>query len=314
MDNASREYLFLTDFFMASTTTALDLFNTVLGKTLSIFLVGIHLGTKQKLGTIDRVYRILEQLQAEVQNFILKLAAEFPHRKEQLIFLINNYDMMLGVISYIRYSSELLVVVVWLFRAVSCSKVVQRLVVQSFVMGLFRALKVVVVLLFRGRIPRLLRAWLFRAESCIVVVVQSFVEVVQSCVLASKESESFKELLTARTHEFIDEVLTPHFGGMIMFVKDCEGCIERGQLDALKNEEMKGFNADWKRALEYINGEVMRAFTNFKNGTLILQLIQYYHRFQKVLNQGPLRQLQIRNELINIHHVMVEVKKYKPTF
>jgi len=39
MDNASREYLFLTDFFMASETTALDLFNVVLGKTLSIYLV-----------------------------------------------------------------------------------------------------------------------------------------------------------------------------------------------------------------------------------------------------------------------------------
>ena len=35
----------------------------------------------------------------EVENFILKMAAEFPHRREQLIFLINNYDMMLGVIT-----------------------------------------------------------------------------------------------------------------------------------------------------------------------------------------------------------------------
>ena len=39
MDNCCREYLFLCDFFMASGTSALDLFNVVLGKTLSIFLV-----------------------------------------------------------------------------------------------------------------------------------------------------------------------------------------------------------------------------------------------------------------------------------
>ncbi len=26
------------------------------------------------------------------------MAAEFPQRKEQLVFLINNYDMMLGVL------------------------------------------------------------------------------------------------------------------------------------------------------------------------------------------------------------------------
>jgi vacuolar protein sorting-associated protein 52 len=35
----------------------------------------------------------------EVQNFILRLASEFPQRKEQLILLINNYDLMLNVIT-----------------------------------------------------------------------------------------------------------------------------------------------------------------------------------------------------------------------
>ena len=35
---------------------------------------------------------------------------------------------------------------------------------------------------------------------------------------------------------------------------------------------VRGFNADWKRALEIINQDVMRAFTNFKNGTQILQV------------------------------------------
>lgn len=38
---------------------------------------------------------------------------------------------------------------------------------------------------------------------------------------------------------------------------------------------VRGFNNDWKRALEMINGEVMRAFTNFKNGTQILQVDRY---------------------------------------
>ena len=44
------------------------------------------------------VNRQLALLQAEVDNFILRMAAEFPQRKEQLVFLINNYDMMLNVI------------------------------------------------------------------------------------------------------------------------------------------------------------------------------------------------------------------------
>jgi vacuolar protein sorting-associated protein 52 len=48
--------------------------------------------------TNDRVNQLLSQLQNEVENFILRMAAEFPQRKEQLVFLVNNYDMMLAVI------------------------------------------------------------------------------------------------------------------------------------------------------------------------------------------------------------------------
>lgn len=89
--------------------------------------------------------------------------------------------------------------------------------------------------------------------------------------------------------------------------------------------------------------DVMRSFTNFKNGTSIIQvsltprcvllkyckrvtgavswlqgaltqLIQYYHGFHKVLNQPTFRSLAVRSELINLHHLMVEVKKHKPNF
>lgn len=46
-----------------------------------------------------QVDQCLLALQVEVENLVLKIAAEFPDRKEQLIFLINNYDMMLGVLA-----------------------------------------------------------------------------------------------------------------------------------------------------------------------------------------------------------------------
>lgn len=334
MDNCCREYLFVCDFFIVSGSGAQSLFDAIFGKTLTMFLkqmeeyiadcydsiavfLSVHIVFRyrsimakrsipaldryweallnlmwprfeyilhlnilsvrdcepHKLGHIDcrphyitrryaefsaaivgtdqtfpseRVGRVLGQLQGEVENFVLKMAAQFPQRKEQLIFLINNYDMMLNVL--VERTSE-----------------------------------------------------------------------------DSKEAEVFRDLLTARTQEFVEEILVPHFGGMITFVKDCEILLEKGQLDSLGKQEVRvqqivrGFNNDWKRALEVINQEVMRAFTNFKNGTQILQgaltqLIQYYHRFQKVLSQGTFRNMPIRNELINIHHVMVEVKRYKPTF
>jgi hypothetical protein len=63
----------------------------------------------------------------------------------------------------------------------------------------------------------------------------------------------------------------------------------------------------------------MRTFTNFKNGQSILQasltqLVQYYHRFQKVLSHNSFKQISAKNELLNIHHLMVEIKKHKPNF
>ncbi|XP_066473420.1 vacuolar protein sorting-associated protein 52 homolog isoform X2 [Tiliqua scincoides] len=312
VDNSCREYLFLCDFFLVTGTPALDLFHAVMGKTLTMFLkhmdsyvsdcydsiaifLCIHIVLRfkaivakrnvpaidkywdallellwprfehilelniqsiqntdpQKLGFLDtrphyitrryaefssaivsinqtfphdRTLALLGQLQTEVENFVLRVAAEFSSRKEQLIFLINNYDMMLGVLM-----------------------------------------------------------------------------------------------------EFIEELLAPGFGGMIAFVKEAETLAERGQLERLRGEEarvvqlVRGFAGTWKAAVESLSQDVMRSFTNFKNGTSIIQgaltqLIQYYHRFHKVLALPPLKALPVRSELINIHHLMVEVKKHKPNF
>ncbi|XP_078123687.1 vacuolar protein sorting-associated protein 52 homolog [Sander vitreus] len=334
LDNGCREYLFLSDFFMVTGNSALDLFNSIMGKTLSMFLKSmstyvsdcydsiavflcIHIILRfraitakrtipaldkyweavlellwprfelilemnihsirntdpQKLGVLDtrphyitrryaefssaivsinqtfpneRTHTLLGQLQVEVENFVLKMAAEFPSRRDQLIFLINNYDMLLSVL-------------------------------------------------------------------------------MERAADDSKEVEGFQQLLLARTQEFIEEILSPPFGGMIAFVKEAEALMEKGQLDRLKNEEaritqlVRGFSSTWKQSVESMSQDVMRSFTNFKNGTSIIQgaltqLIQYYHGFHKVLNQPTFRSLAVRSELINLHHLMVEVKKHKPNF
>jgi len=97
--------------------------------------------------------------------------------------------------------------------------------------------------------------------------------------------------------------------------RDLRGGLFVGRIQQL----VRGFAAEWKRSIEILNQEVMQSFTNFKNGTAILQgalaqLIQFYHRFQKVLSQPPFKPLPIRGELINIHHLMVEVKKHRTSF
>lgn len=135
-------------------------------------------------------------------------------------------------------------------------------------------------------------------------------------------------MLTTQTQRYVDMVLEPAFGGIIEFVKEYEPIIEqrrgaasadipfdKGRVERL----VRGFATSWKKAIDQISGEVMRSFDNFKNGTQILQaalthLILHYQRFQTVMSQAPFKHLPVRSELVNIHHVMVEVKNNRAGF
>lgn len=53
----------------------------------------------------------------------------------------------------------------------------------------------------------------------------------------SKEGECFRELLTSRSSEYVEEILSPHFGGLMQFVKEGEALADKNQLDELKKQE-----------------------------------------------------------------------------
>lgn len=57
----------------------------------------------------ELVTKLLAELLEEVQCFILRMAAVFSGRKEQLIFLINNYDLALSIITVSSKFSVLMV-------------------------------------------------------------------------------------------------------------------------------------------------------------------------------------------------------------
>ena len=42
-----------------------------------------------------------------MQTWLLKMAAEFSHRKDQLVFLINNYDMIISVVAVSTFILEI---------------------------------------------------------------------------------------------------------------------------------------------------------------------------------------------------------------
>ncbi|XP_014228364.1 vacuolar protein sorting-associated protein 52 homolog [Trichogramma pretiosum] len=328
VDNACREYLFLVEFFKVRGSQALEIFNQVTGKTLNLLKKNLQsfvddsydaialflclqlvmryqlMCHKRAVPALDKYWdqmtatiwprfeyvfrmniqsikecdpmkfparetgphyitrryaefsaamigvgegfpcegatQLLAELREAVQCFLLRMAAIFPQRIQQLIFLINNYDLVLGV------------------------------------------------LMERTRDN-------------------------------SKEAESFKEQLNARSTEYVEEILSPHFGGIIQLVKEFEALIEKGQAEDLKRQESKAlslvqsFTNNWKRALEEINRDVLKSFPSLILGTSLVQramtqLVQYYHRFHKILPAN------VRPQLTNIHHIMIEIKKYKTSY
>lgn len=141
----------------------------------------------------------------------------------------------------------------------------------------------------------------------------------------STEAELMRDQLNKKISDFVEEMLYPHFGAMISFVKECESLIERQDTETLKRYEarvgdlIRNFNANWRKALEQVSRDIMASFTNFKNGNNIQQIaltafVTYYHKFQKIVGQAPFMNNPLRSELINIHQLMVEVKKYKNNF
>lgn len=141
----------------------------------------------------------------------------------------------------------------------------------------------------------------------------------------SNEAETMREQLNKKIMDFIEEMLYPHFGAMISFVKESEVLTEKNDTESLKRLEprvgdlIQNFNNNWRRSLEQVSKDIMASFTNFRNGNNIqqialTQLVQYYHKFQKIVSQPPFSNNPLRSELINIHQLMVEVKKYKTNF
>ncbi|XP_011301646.1 vacuolar protein sorting-associated protein 52 homolog isoform X2 [Fopius arisanus] len=246
VDNACREYLFLTEFFKVRGSQAMDIFNQFQKETgphyitrryaeFSAAMVGVSEGFPNEGAT-----QLLAELREAVQCYLLRMAAIFTNRIQQLVFLINNYDLVLGV------------------------------------------------LMERTRDN-------------------------------SKEAESFREQLNSRSSEYVEEVLSPHFGGIIQLVKESEAMIEKGLTDDLKRQEprafdlVKSFTNNWKHSLEEINREVLKSFPNLVLGAALVQramtqLVQYYHRLHKILPANA------RVHLTNIHHIMVEIKKYKTNY
>ena len=76
---------------------------------------------------------------------------------------------------------------------------------------------------------------------------------------------------------------------------------------------VRSFSADWKRAIEAINAEILQSFTNLQKATSILQVaftqfINYYQRFTKILEHETFAaQQETRDELVSAPLIIDEL-------
>ncbi|CAL2050557.1 unnamed protein product [Caenorhabditis brenneri] len=141
----------------------------------------------------------------------------------------------------------------------------------------------------------------------------------------SKVYEIVHELEQKSIDDFVEEVLEPHIGYMIKFVNECESLLAQGHTQLLVRYNDKvgtvvaNFNAKWKPAVDSINSECIQLFTNFSLGTNILQMIftkyvQYINRFTKILSHDVFLKNPVCSQLVNVHQVMLEIKRSKPIY
>ncbi|KAI4465461.1 suppressor of actin mutations 2/vacuolar protein sorting 52 [Holotrichia oblita] len=327
VDNACREYLFLSEFFMVRGQPALNLFNQIMGKTLQLLTKNLetfvadcydtialflcfHLILRYQLMCHKRCVPALDKYWETLQGIILP-------RFEQ-IFRMNinsirdcdptKFNRELGPHYITRRYAEFSAALVGISENFP-NELVNRLLAElQEEVELF-------ILRMAGIFPQ-------RKEQLIYLI--NNYDMILNIIMErtrdnSKEAESFRARLSTKSAEYVEEILSPHFGEIMQFVKECEHLNEKGQVEELKKYENKSlalvqnFSNNWKKSLEELNREVLLSFPNLVTGSGLLQLaltqlVQYYHRFHKLL--GP----NMRTQLTNIHHIMVEMKKYKTNY
>ncbi|XP_072749370.1 vacuolar protein sorting-associated protein 52 homolog [Anoplolepis gracilipes] len=327
VDNACREYLFLIEFFKARNAQALDIFNQVMGKTLNLMTKNLQLFVDDCYDTIALFlclhlvmrYQLMCHKRAvpALDKYWETLTAIIWPRF-QMVFQLNiqsikdcdplKLNKETGPHYITRRYAEFSAAMVSVVEGFPCEGATQLLAelreaVQCF---LFR-----MAAIFQNRMQQLI--FLINNYDLVLGVLM------ERTRDNSKEAESFREQLNARSSEFVEEVLSPHFGGIIQLIKESEALIEKGQADDLKRHEGKAlalvqsFTNNWKRALEEIHRQVLNSFPNLVLGGALVQramtqLVQYYHRLHKILPPNA------RTQLTNIHHIMVEIKKYKTNY
>lgn len=336
LDNTCREYFFLRDFFMTSTDSQTsDLFNSIFAKTLSF--VNSHFNDQFKTSydtiaiflCLHLVYRYRDMerkkkvnvLDSYWDSIVKCLYPRFEKLVQMHINSVKNCDCdrftSVDTLphSITRRYAELASAISSINDTYPDERISILLIelqneVKNFILR--------TAAIFRQ--PKEQQIFMINNYDHILSVFKR-----SNVKEDSKDTEEIKLQLSKRIQEIVEELLYPHFGSIICFVKDCEVYLERDDQESLKRNEKKigplieTFNSNWQKALNDISKDVLSCFSNFENGNNIqqaamAQLVQYHLRFQKLMSHILPKDNLNKNKLISLHELMVYVKRYKTNF
>ncbi|KAK7792075.1 hypothetical protein R5R35_003549 [Gryllus longicercus] len=327
VDNACREYLFVTEFFMVRGTQAQDLFDKILGRTLNLLVENLEKFVQESYDAIALFlcvhlvlrYQLLCHKRAvpALDRYWDGLQALIWPRFERIIRMniesVQNCDTL-------KFSKELRPHYITRRYAEFSAAIVG--ISETFPNELVNRLLAELQEQVEFFILRMAAIFPQRKEQLIFLI--NNYEIILGVLMertrdTSKEADSFRDQLNSCSNEYVEEILSPHFGGIMQFVKEGEALLEKGQTEDLKAQEGKAlalvqsFSNNWKQSLEELNQEVLTSFPSLLTSSSLLQLafkqlVQYYHRFHKLLSPTA------RGQLTNIHLIIVEIKRYKTNF
>ncbi|KAL3123811.1 hypothetical protein niasHT_010024 [Heterodera trifolii] len=336
VDHCSHEFLFICDFFMVNGQSAVDLFTSVMGRSISLLLKTLE---EKIAANFDAISLFL----------CICFCAKFREMMaDRAVVVINGYwDALVGFLwarldAVMTAHSDSV-------RAIDVRKVPvdsrPHYVCRRYA-ELTCSLLVCSELAYKVTDPRLqkilsrqqaeiegllnrLATQLKSKKERLVFQINNYdvvLTVLNERVLAdSKERGSFWELQQTKMGTYVEEVLSPHFAPLIQFVNECEPLVEQNHTQLLARytgkvvQIVRTFSAEWRRSIDAINDEILHSFTNYKNGANVLQMafsqfISYYQRLSKVLSHEVFQNCQANEELVSYQHITETIKRYKPVF
>eukprot|EP01147_Barroeca_monosierra_P010205 gene10205-2362_t len=332
IDTGVREYLFSIEFFLIPEKKRQEIFNIVMGKSLQLVLKHLetHLSTcydgigimlcicvadcfrsalnRQNISCFDEFFgKVISMLLITFQQIVMRhkesIAAvnpeKFSNADTRPHYIVRRYAEFSGAILGLNEQCQIDDVDTAMH---SLGELVESLILSAVA---------------NYTDPQRYLVFVINNYDLLVSVLS------RRTTRGTVEASATQDQLKKRINEYAEMILEPKFGGVITFVKKAEAKLSNKLDFAISEDEVatliQSFAQTWKLAIDELDREVMVSFTNFKNGRVILQealtrLVMYYERFLDLLKKLGLRKPGGWPDLVDRHHILIEVKKHKAMF